>query len=135
VPLWAARPPSTAKRGRQRGHRPVAVSTHKYKWLYLYGFVRSATGAVERWLANCVNVPLFQSALDGLAAAIGAGPEMTVILVLDGAGRHVSKRLRIPDRIRPFASLDQLADARLIGDAQLSPTTPAVIKANTNFPW
>jgi hypothetical protein len=23
----------------KRGQRPVAVSTHQYKWLYLYGFV------------------------------------------------------------------------------------------------
>ena len=78
----------------------MAVSTHKYQWLYLYGFVRPTTGAVEWWLANSVNVPLFQSVLDGFAATLGAGPDKTVILVLDGAGWHVSKRLRVPDGIR-----------------------------------
>ncbi len=77
--------------------------------------------------------------LDGFAATVGAGPDKTVILVLDGAGWHVSKRLRAPDGIRlcflppytpelqpaehlwpladetvanrSFASLDELADA------------------------
>jgi hypothetical protein len=39
----------------RRGQRPVALSTHKYQWLYLYGFVRPATGQVEWWLANSVN--------------------------------------------------------------------------------
>ena len=144
----------------RRGQRPVAVSTHKYKWLYLYSFVRPATGAVEWWLANSVNVPLFQSVLDGFAATIGAGPDKIVILVLDGAGWHVSKRLRIPPGIRlsflppytpelqpaehlwpladetvanrPFASLDELSNA-LDRRCSILTDDPAVIKANTNF--
>jgi hypothetical protein len=146
----------------KRGQRPVAVSTHEYKWLYLYGFVRPATGAVEWWLANSVNVPLFQGVLDGFAATVGAGPDKTVILVLDGAGWHASPRLRAPNGIRlcflppytpelqpaehlwpladetvanrPFASLGQLAEAL---DRRCSTLTddPAIIKANTNFHW
>ena len=36
----------------RRGRRPVAVSSHKYKWLYLYGFVRPTTGDVEWWVAD-----------------------------------------------------------------------------------
>jgi len=146
----------------RRGQRPLALSTHKYKWLYLYGFARPATGAVEWWLANSVNVPLFQRVLDGFAATLGAGPDKTVIVVLDGAGWHVSKRLCLPDGIRlcflppytpelqpaehlwpladetvanrPFASLDELADAL---DQRCSVLTdqPEIIKANTNFHW
>jgi hypothetical protein len=146
----------------RRGRRPAAVSTHKYQWLYLYGFVRPATGAVEWWLANSVNVPLFQSILDGFADTVGAGPDKTVILLLDGAGWHVSKRLRIPEGIqlcflppytpelqpaehlwpladetvanRPFASLDELSEA-LDRRCSILTDDPAVIKANTNFHW
>ena len=127
----------------RRGQRPAAVSTHQYKWLYLYGFVRPATGAVEWWLANSVNVPLFQG-------------------VLDGAGWHASPRLRIPDGIRlcflppytpelqpaehlwpladetvanrPFASLDELTDA-LDRRCSILTDDPTLIKANTNFHW
>jgi hypothetical protein len=29
-----------------RGCRPVASGHHRYQWLYLYGFVRPATGEV-----------------------------------------------------------------------------------------
>ncbi len=145
-----------------RGRRPVAISTHKYQWLYLYGFVRPATGQVEWWLANSVNVPLFQGILDAFATTLGAGPDKTVILVLDGAGWHVSKKLKPPDGIRlaflppytpqlqpaehlwpladetvanrPFAALADLADAL---DRRCSALTddPHLIKANTNFNW
>ena len=31
----------------RRGERPIAVSTHKYEWIYLYGFVQPATGGAQ----------------------------------------------------------------------------------------
>ena len=37
------------------GERPLARSSHKYKWLYLYAFVRPQSGAVEWWLASSVS--------------------------------------------------------------------------------
>jgi len=82
--------------------------------------------------------------------------------VLDGAGWHVSKRLRIPPGIRccflppytpelqpakrlwpladetvanrPFASRDELTDA-LDRRCSILTDDPAVIKANTNLHW
>jgi hypothetical protein len=110
----------------RRGRRPAAVSTHKYQWLYLYGFVRPATGAVEWWLANSVNVPLFQSILDGFADTVGAGPDKTVILLLDGAGWHVSKRLRIPDGIQLcFLPPSTPRNSSLPNTSGRSPTKPS----------
>jgi hypothetical protein len=64
----------------RRGQRPVALSTHKYKWLYLYDFARP-----EWWLATSVNVPLFQGVRDGFAATVGAGPDKTAIVCSNGA--------------------------------------------------
>ena len=84
----------------KRGQRPVAVSTHKYQWLYLYGFVRPRTGAVEWWVADGIGVDLFQQVLNAFARDIGAGADKTVILVLDNAGWHTSPKLDIPDGIR-----------------------------------
>lgn len=84
----------------RRGRRPAAVSTHKYKWFYLYGFVRPSTGAVEWWVASRVGVALFQQVLDAFARDVGAGPDKTVVLVLDNAGWHISKKLRPPEGIR-----------------------------------
>ncbi len=56
----------------RRGQRPEAVSHHKYRWLYLYGFVHPASGEVEWWLANSVGVALFQAVLDAFADSVGA---------------------------------------------------------------
>ncbi len=84
----------------RRGRRPAAVSHHKYRWLYLYGFVHPASGEVEWWLANSVGVALFQAVLDAFADSVGAGGDKIVVIVLDNAGWHVSKKLRVPDGIR-----------------------------------
>ncbi len=146
----------------RRGRRPVAVSTHKYKWLYLYGFFRPLTGDVEWWVADGIGVDLFQQVLDAYARDIGAGPEKTVILLIDNAGWHVSRRLNIPDGIRfcflppytpelqpaerlwplaneavantPFETLDQLAEKLDRRCAALT-DQPDLIKATTHFEW
>jgi len=144
------------------GERPLAVSNHKYEWLYLYGFVRPATGAVEWWLASTVNVALFQSILDALATATGAGKRVSIVLVVDNAGWHVSDKLKLPDGLRlcflppyspelqpaerlwpltdeavankPYESLDELGET--LGRRCLAlAEQPALIKANTHFHW
>lgn len=144
------------------GQRPVALSTHKYKWLYLYGFVRPSTGAVEWWVSNRVNVPLFQSVLNAFAASVGAGPAKRVIIVLDNAGWHVSKKLEIPEGIsfcflppytpelqpaerlwplvdeavanKPFDTLDELT-AVLDKRCTVLTEAPSIIGGATRFHW
>ena len=146
----------------RRGRRPLAVSSHKYTWLYLYGFVRPTTGDVAWWVADRVGVALFQQVLDAFARNAGAGPNKTVILVLDNAGWHVSRKLRLPDGIqfcflpaytpelqpaerlwpltneavanRPFQTIDQLADCL---DRRCAALTdhPDIIRGNTKFHW
>ena len=146
----------------RRGQRPTAVGTHKYKWLYLYGFVRPATGAVEWWLPSSVNVEIFQQVLNAFARDIGAGPDKTVILVLDNAGWHVSPKIRPPKGVRlcflpsyapelqpaehlwpltnegvantPFDTIDQLGDCL---DRRCSALTdqPDLIKGTSHFHW
>ena len=51
------------------------------------------------FIANGVNAARFSAFLASFAAEIGAGPEKRVILVLDGAGWHVSKDLEVPDGV------------------------------------
>ncbi len=144
------------------GQRPISVSAHKYKWLYLYAFVRPAGGEVEWWVANSVNVALFQAVLDGFAQITGAGKDKTVVLVLDNAGWHVSKKVKLPKGLRlcflppyspelqpaerlwpltdeavankSFETLDQLADTL---DRRCSALTDQadLLKANTCFHW
>ena len=75
-----------------RGH-------HRYQWLYLYGFVRPATGEVVWFIADGVNTALFSALLASFAAEVGAGSDKHVILVLDGAGWHVAKDLEVPEGV------------------------------------
>jgi transposase len=82
-----------------RGCRPIASGHHRYQWLYLYGFVRPATGQVVWFIADGVNTALFSALLASFATEIGAGPNKHIILVLDGAGWHVSKDLEVPEGV------------------------------------
>jgi transposase len=68
--------------------------------LSLYGFVRPTTGALVWFPCDGVNTALFAAVLARFAAAVGAGPDERVILVLDGAGWHGGGRLAPPEGVR-----------------------------------
>jgi hypothetical protein len=138
----------------KRGRRPVAVVAPGYEWLYLYDFVRPATGDLVWFLGNTVNTALFAAVLARFAAAVGAGPDKRIILVLDGAGWHGARGgVAVPEGVcleflppyspelqpaehlwpltnesianQPFANLAEL-------DAALA-DQPEIIKAHTRF--
>jgi hypothetical protein len=83
----------------ERGKRPFAPSRRQYEWVYVYGFVRPSTGQVEWLLLPTVDTELFQLALDYFAEAVGAGPKKHVVVVLDRAGWHLSKGVRVPEAV------------------------------------
>jgi DDE superfamily endonuclease len=144
------------------GQRPIAAVCPRYEWLYLYGFVQPGRGAVEWFLCNTVNLPLFAAVLARFAAAVGAGQDKRVILVLDGAGYHASENLALPDGLRlvflppdtpelqpaerlwplvrdavanrSFASLGDL-DQALAERCLALAKQPDTIKAHTTFHW
>ena len=146
----------------KRGRRPVAAVEPRYEWLYVYGFVRPASGATEWFLGNRVNTALFAAVLARFAAAVGAGRDKTVILVLDNAGRHGGGRLEAPEGVRlvfqppyspelqpaerlwplareavaneNFATLADL-DRALAARCLVLADQPEVIKAHTRFRW
>lgn len=85
----------------KRGERPVVEVHPRYEWLYLYGFIEPSTGRTSFWLCEQVNVESFTAILGGFArerAHAGGGP---VLLVLDGAGWHVSERVAWPEGTEP----------------------------------
>ena len=84
----------------KRGQRPIAVAHPRYKWLYLYAFVHPTSGAVEWFTGSTVDTALFSAVLARFAAAVDVGPHKRVLLVLDGAGWHVSADLVVPEGIR-----------------------------------
>lgn len=144
------------------GQRPVAAVQQRYQWLYVFGFVRPATGHSWWCLLPTVSVEAMGQALAAFATDEGIDATHRVALVLDGAGWHTSAHLRIPAGIdlirlppvspelqpaerlwplldepvvnRRLANLDEL-EAVLIERCQTLRADPATIKAHSLFHW
>lgn len=83
-----------------RGSRPSAIRQTEYDWIYLFAAVNPQTGDSSALLAPTVNTDYMNAHL----AFIGqqAGPNKHVVLVLDQAGWHVAKALKVPENITLF---------------------------------
>jgi hypothetical protein len=82
-----------------RGIRPIATGKRTYQWCYLYGFVHPESGRVQWLIMPTVSQDAFEKALEHFAMAVGASEKKRIILVVDGAGWHRSKGLKIPTGI------------------------------------
>lgn len=82
-----------------RGKRPVVEIHPRYRWRYLSGFVHPPSGRTQWHLSSSVNVELFASSLNHCAAQAGAGPDKELVVVLDRAGWHASRRLSVPQHL------------------------------------
>jgi transposase len=80
-----------------RGRRPTARVERRYRWLYVYGFVRPAAGQTRWLLSPTVTAAAFAVALREFARDEGIGPDRRALLVVDQAGWHVAKDLPLPD--------------------------------------
>ncbi len=80
----------------RRGQRPHVRVHHRYQWLYVYCFVRPSTGESDWLLLPQVNAEVFSLALSHFAGEVGVGPKKQILLVLDQAGYHTSKEVRVP---------------------------------------
>jgi len=81
------------------GQRPLAPVQHRYAWRYLVGFVHPASGRTVFHLASTVNIALFEVELAEFARHVGAGPTKQIVLVLDRAGWHATRHLRVPEHV------------------------------------
>ena len=82
-----------------KGERPTVKVHQRYEWTYLYSFVRPNTGEVYWLILPKVNTEVFSLALEHFAEEVGAGTRKRVLLVLDRAGWHMSKELKVPEGI------------------------------------
>ena len=143
----------------KRGSRPRAVRQTRYEWCYLYAAVEPATGASAALVAPNVDTGTMNAFLRILDAERKAGEH--VVLVMDRAGWHVSKGLRMPDGItalllpaaspelnpvenlwhylrshylsnRTYADYDALLDA---GTAAYRQLTPDVLRSVCGCPY
>jgi transposase len=81
----------------RRGSRPVAVKQTAYEWVYLWAAVNLLTGESSALLTPTVNTLWMNAYLEQLSRQVG--PQRHVILVLDNAGWHVAKDLKLPANI------------------------------------
>ena len=143
----------------KRGSRPRAVRQTRYEWCYLYAAVEPATGESAALVAPNVDTGTMNAFLKILDAERKAGEH--VVLVMDRAGWHVSKGLRMPDGItalllppaspelnpvenlwhylrshylsnRTYADYDDLLDS---GTAAYRKLTPDVLKSVCGCPY
>ena len=81
----------------QTGSRPTAVKQTEYEWLYAFAAVNPSTGESSALLAPTVNTDYMNAHLKFISEQ--AGPDRHVVLILDRAGWHVAKALRVPDNL------------------------------------
>ena len=79
-----------------RGQRPTAQVERHYAWLYVYGFVRPATGQSWWCLLPTVSTAAVALALATFARDEGIDASHRAVLVLDQAGWHLAHDLVLP---------------------------------------
>ena len=80
-----------------RGERPIAWVNPRYQWLSVYAFVHPPTGATHWLTMPGMNVAAMEAALAAFAHDVGIDGAHRVVLVVDRAGWHTSKRLALPE--------------------------------------
>ena len=81
----------------RRGSRPVRVRQCQYDWVYLYGAVDPQTGQTVGMLAPTVNTAWMSAFLQLVSDQAEADEHL--VLVLDNAGWHVARELKVPANI------------------------------------
>lgn len=82
------------------GSRPKTVKQTAYEWCYVFAAVNPVTGNNSALVAPSVNTELMNEHLRFISEE--AGPDVHVVLVLDQAGWHRSKALKIPSNLTPL---------------------------------
>jgi len=85
--------------GAPRGRRPKAPFRRRYEWLYLYGFVHPESGQVHWLILPRVDAKVFSLALYHFARQVGCAKDKRIVLVLDQAGWHTGKEVKLPEGI------------------------------------
>jgi transposase len=88
---------TTTKLWAPTGSRPTAIRQTRYDWCYLYAAVEPASGASAALIAPNADTGTMNQFLKILDAE--RKPDEHIVLIMDGAGWHKSKALRLPDGI------------------------------------
>ena len=82
-----------------KGERPIALHKRAYKWLYVFHFVQPATGQSHWLLMPTVNTEVMSLALESWVKEVDPERKKRLVLLVDQAGWHQSKKLRVPENI------------------------------------
>ena len=88
---------TTTRSWARRGSRPTAVKQTRYEWVYLYAAVEPTTGASVALQAPHVNTGTMNVFLKMLGDELA--PLEHAVLIMDQAGWHKSKKLKLPENI------------------------------------
>jgi transposase len=80
-----------------KGERPRGLCDRRFDWAYLYAAVQPATGEDVCLVLPEVSTAAMNTFLDAFARALPAGQH--AVMVLDQAGWHGAKALRVPDTV------------------------------------
>lgn len=78
---------------------PIAKVNWRFKWLWLYAFVRPESGETYWWILPFVNITLFNRVLADFAKHYGVSKNKRIVLTIDRAGWHTSEQVEIPEGI------------------------------------
>jgi hypothetical protein len=83
-----------------KGHRPTSCGRQRFESLYVYGFARPATGRSLCLFLPQANAELMGEALAEFARWADPGGEKVLVVLVDNAGGHVAKGLKVPANVR-----------------------------------
>jgi len=81
----------------RRGTRPRAPRDTRHKWGYIFGAACPGRGTAAGLVLPYVNAEAMELHLAEIAKTVASGAH--ALLILDGAGWHGAKRLKIPPNI------------------------------------
>lgn len=103
IELWFEDEARVGNKGRvchrwwPKGQRPPGLQQLGYQWAYIFTAIRPATGEDVTLVLPAVDAAAMQVFLDHVSAS--RPPEVHAVMVLDGAGWHVSRGLAVPQNI------------------------------------
>ena len=81
----------------KQGTRPRAAHDQRTKWAYLFGAICPERGTGAAWVLPFCNTQAMQLHLNEIARQVAPGAHGVVIL--DQAGWHTTKKLKVPQNI------------------------------------
>jgi hypothetical protein len=85
-----------------RGHRPNSNGRHKFASLYVFGYAHPATGRNRTTIVPKANTQTMTESLSDFARWADPEGAKVLVVLLDRAGWHVAKKLRVPSNVVLF---------------------------------